>query len=240
LVWLLVSLIVSLLLGRNVVRRSSILVGSISAAVLALTPVAAYAHGGNAHALAADVAPTVTATAAWDPMGGGINVHITTTKFTFAPASVGKGYVQGEGHAHLTIDGNDVGRSYGEWVFIPTRDFGDGDHKLEVALEANDHGDYMVGADNMAGEDVSADVTFTIPKGQGFGDNMAGTSGSNSMAGMDMSATSLDTASSPTYLPWVFALGGIAFGAMLTWVLTAGRRRPVPVEAPAEKVASSA
>ena len=218
-------------------RRISLVVGSLAVAAVALTPVAAYAHGGNAHALSADVAPTVAATAAWDSMGGGINVHITTTKFTFAPDSVGKGYVEGEGHAHLTIDGNDVGRSYGEWVFIPTRDFGDGEHKLEVVLEANDHGDYMVGADNMSGEDISAEVPFTIPKGQGFGDNSSSMGG---MAGMDMSATATATASSPTFLPWAFALGGVAFGAMLTWVLTSGRRRPVAVDAPAEQVSSSA
>ena len=218
-------------------RRISMVFGSMAVAALALTPAVAYAHGGNAHALTAEQAPTVAATAAWDSMNGGINVHITTTKFTYAPESVGKGYVEGEGHAHLTIDGNDVGRSYGEWVFIPTRDFGDGQHKLEVALEANDHGDYMVGADDMSGEDISAEVTFTIPKGQGFGNN---TSAMGDMAGMDMSATPTAAESSPTFLPWAFALGGVAFGAMLTWVLTSGRRRPVAVDEPAEQVSSNA
>ena len=192
-------------------------------AAIAMSPVAASAHGGNAHALAADIAPTVTATAAWDSMGGGINVHIITTDFTFAPESVGKGYVAGQGHAHLTIDGNDVGRSYGPWVFIPTRDFGDGDHTLSVGLEANDHGDYMVGADNMSGEDIEVDVKFTIPKGQGFGDNM----NAGSMGGMAMSAPTITTSSTPSFLPWVFALGGAAFGALLTWVVSSRRRETV-------------
>ena len=198
----------------------------------AMSPISASAHGGKSHALSADVAPTVTATAAWDSMGGGINVHIITTNFTFAPESVGKGYVAGQGHAHLTIDGNDVGRAYGPWVFIPTRDFGDGDHTLVVGLEANDHGDYMVGADNMSGNDVDVDVKFTVPKGQGFGDNM----NAGSMAGMDMSAATINTSSTPSFLPWVFALGGIAFGGMLTWVLMAGRRKAVITEDVEHKV----
>jgi hypothetical protein len=205
-------------------RRLATVLTSGLVAAIAFSPVAASAHGGNAHALTADVAPTVTATAAWDSMGGGINVHIITTKFTFAPETVGKGYVQNQGHAHLTIDGNDVGRAYGPWVFIPTRDFGDGDHTLTVALEANDHGDYMVGADNMSGDDVEVDVKFTVPKGQGFGDNL----NSGSMPGMDMSSPTINTSSTPAFLPWIFALGGVAFGAMLTWVITSGRRKPAP------------
>lgn len=222
-------------------RRISMLVGSLAAAAVVFTPIAASAHGGESHALSADVAPTVSATASWDSMGGGINVHITTTKFTFAPQSVGEGYVEGQGHAHLTIDGNDVGRAYGSWIFIPTRDFGDGDHTLSVGLEANDHGDYMVGADNMSGDDISTDVKFTIPKGQGFGDNAAGASAANGMSGMDMSATSISTSSTPAFLPWVFALAGVAFGAMLTFVLTTSRRRGAPsVDAPAEQVSSRA
>ncbi len=219
-------------------RRISVLVGSLAAAAVVLTPIGASAHGGKSHALSADVAPTVSATAAWDSMGGGINVHITTTKFTFAPQSVGQGYVEGQGHAHLTIDGNDVGRAYGSWIFIPTRDFGDGDHTLSVGLEANDHGDYMVGSDNMSGDDISTEVTFTIPKGQGFGDNVSGASG---MPGMDMSSTSISTSSTPSFLPWVFALAGVAFGAMLTLVLTAGRRRGLgSIDAPVEQVSSNA
>ena len=215
-------------------RRITMLVGSVVVSAVVAAPVAAYAHGGESHLLSANVAPTVSATAAWDPMGGGINVHIVTTKFTFTPQSLGMAYVQGEGHAHLSIDGNDVGRSYGEWVFIPTRDFGDGEHKLEVALEANDHADYMVGADDMSGEDIASEVTFTIPKGQGFGDNSAG------MSGMDMSAQSATTTSTPAFLPWLFAIGGAAFGAVLTWVLTAGRRRAVLADSPSDQVSSSA
>jgi hypothetical protein len=202
-------------------RRLATVLAACVVVAVAMSPIAASAHGGKSHALSADVAPTITATAAWDSMGGGINVHIITTKFTFAPQSVGQGYVQGQGHAHLSIDGNDVGRAYGPWVFIPTRDFGDGDHTLRIALEANDHGDYMVGPDNMSGDDVEVDVKFTVPKGQGFGDNL----NAGSMAGMDMSAPSVNTSSSPAFLPWVFALGGIAFGGMLTWVLMAGRRK---------------
>ena len=201
-------------------RRAGLLATGVVMAVV-MSPVAASAHGGKSHAITADVAPTVTATAAWDSMGGGINVHIITTRFTFAPESVGQGYVQGQGHAHLSIDGNDVGRAYGPWVFIPTRDFGDGDHTLTIGLEANDHGDYMVGADNMSGDDIEVDVTFTVPKGQGFGDSMS----AGSMSGMDMSAPTVSVTSAPSFLPWVFALGGAVFGALLTGVLLSGRRR---------------
>jgi hypothetical protein len=84
----------------------------------------------------------------------------------------------------------------------------------------------MVGADNMSGNDVDVDVKFTVPKGQGFGDN----ANAGSMAGMDMSPQTVTNSGAPSYLPWIFALGGMAFGGMLTWVLAAGRRKTVVSE----------
>jgi hypothetical protein len=143
----------------------------------------------------AEQAPTVAGEVTWDSAGGGINVHITTTKFTFAPDAAGDSYVLGEGHAHLSIDGNDVGRAYGDWVYIPTASFGDGPHTLAIALEASDHKDYMVGVDEDNGEDVEAEVDFSIPTGAGFSTGAHGHEDSSGSASA-----------------WLWGLGGLVIG----------------------------
>ncbi len=200
-------------------RTLTLLAAGAVTVLVVLSPVAAWAHGSGSHVLTADQAPTVSATAVWDSMNDGIDVHITTTKFTFAPESVGQGYVANEGHAHLTIDGNPVGRAYSEWVFIPTAAFGDGPHILQIALEANDHKDYMVGTDNTDGQDVDADVSFTVPVGMGFG------SGASAMPGMHvMSDADMSDLSSPVS-PWFYAIGGLLAGGFVVGLaLTQARR----------------
>ena len=42
----------------------------------------------------------------------GVNIKLETTNFTFAPENVNKENVDGEGHAHLYIDGVKWGRLY--------------------------------------------------------------------------------------------------------------------------------
>ena len=54
---------------------------------------------------------------------------------------VGGQTIEGEGHAHLYLDGAKVARVYGEWYHLPKLE---GEHKLRVTLNTNDHQDYTV------------------------------------------------------------------------------------------------
>ena len=49
--------------------------------------------------------------------------------------------MEGEGHAHLYLDGQKIARVYGEWYHLPKLE---GDHELRVTLNTNDHQDYAV------------------------------------------------------------------------------------------------
>jgi hypothetical protein len=71
----------------------------------------------------------------------GANLHVTTTGFTWAPRHASGRSVDGEGHAHVYVDGEKVGRMYGEWLHLP---LDPGRHKIEVSLNGNDHSDYLV------------------------------------------------------------------------------------------------
>jgi hypothetical protein len=71
----------------------------------------------------------------------GVNLQVTTTGFTWAPRHASGRPVDGEGHAHVYVDGEKVGRMYGEWLHLP---LDPGRHKIEVSLNGNDHSDYLV------------------------------------------------------------------------------------------------
>lgn len=83
-----------------------------------------------------DWQPTVTISATPDGIAGW-NVTLQTTNFAFAPGAVGEEPVEGEGHAHLYLDGRKIARLYGRAYHIanPTP----GTHTLRVTLQANTH-----------------------------------------------------------------------------------------------------
>lgn len=80
--------------------------------------------------------PTVSAEAVHDPAGG-FNLRISVENFTIDGAKASRDPVDGEGHAHLYIDGDKVTRIYEEWTQITGLDVGR--HEISVALVANDH-----------------------------------------------------------------------------------------------------
>lgn len=98
-----------------------------------------------------DMSVAVSATP--DPMSG-VNVHVTPTGFTWSPENASMEHVDGEGHAHLYVDGEKVGRLYGEWVHLALEP---GEYEIEVTLNGNDHEDYVVD-----GEVVAASVTVEV------------------------------------------------------------------------------
>ena len=69
---------------------------------------------GHAHDQVVETAGmSVQVTAEVDPIDG-INVNIVPSGFVFAPENVNQADVDGEGHAHIYVDGEKVSRVYGE------------------------------------------------------------------------------------------------------------------------------
>jgi hypothetical protein len=87
----------------------------------------------------------------------GVNVRIETDGFTWAPEHASGAHVDGEGHAHLYVDGEKLGRVYGEWLHLS---LDPGSHEIRVTLNGNDHADYLV-----EGAPVEATVTVEVPEG---------------------------------------------------------------------------
>lgn len=81
--------------------------------------------------------------------GGGLDLHIATTGFRFAPEAVKGAHVPGEGHAHVYIDGDKIARAYGPWLHIAS--IPDHARALTVTLNASDHSTLAVN-----GEPISA------------------------------------------------------------------------------------
>ena len=108
-------------------------------------------HGGTVET--SDMAVEVTAEV--DPIDG-INVHIIPAGFVFAPERVNQADVDGEGHAHVYVDGEKVGRAYGEWFHL--KGVAPGDREIRVTLQTNGHSEYAVG-----GQTVQATTTLSVP-----------------------------------------------------------------------------
>ena len=116
-------------------------------------------HGGAGHEAThaqpveavAGQAPSVALTADADPVSGW-NVRVETANFRFAPEHAGQGDVPGEGHVHLTLNGEKVARVYSEWVHLDRGAPGD---TLRAAIYTNDHHPLTKG-----GQPVEASVTL--------------------------------------------------------------------------------
>lgn len=72
----------------------------------------------------------------------GYNIKLITTDFTFTPESVNKQNVIGEGHAHLYINGEKIGRIYGNYYHY--NGTFEGSKTFLATLNANDHSEYAV------------------------------------------------------------------------------------------------
>lgn len=107
----------------------------------------AVGHGGMDHAevlslVPSATAPTLAVAVTADPVSG-YNLHIMTENFTFSPENASLDHVDGEGHAHVYINGLKLGRFYGPWVHLDG--LPEGDVSVEVTLNANDHRALSVG-----------------------------------------------------------------------------------------------
>lgn len=89
----------------------------------------------------AEGAPTVSIQVTEDAKMGW-NISLDTENYTFTPENVNGVNVANEGHAHLYVDDEKVGRLYGS-EYHYDKNF-DGTKTFRVTLNANNHGEYAV------------------------------------------------------------------------------------------------
>ena len=90
----------------------------------------------------------------------GLNVQIIPRGFTFAPENVNKAHVDGEGHAHIYVDGEKISRVYTPWYYLG--DLEPGEHEIRVTLNANSHEEFTYG-----GSKVQAVKVVDVPEPHG-------------------------------------------------------------------------
>jgi len=72
----------------------------------------------------------------------GVNIEIFTTDFEFSPKNVNQKHIDGEGHAHLYIDGEKWGRIYGKHIHVGG--ISSGNHIFLITLNTNLHDEYSI------------------------------------------------------------------------------------------------
>lgn len=68
---------------------------------------------------------------------GGITIMADTAGWLWAPENVNKESADGEGHAHVYVNGEKTGRIYGSYHYIDPMD--PGTYQIRVTLNTNDH-----------------------------------------------------------------------------------------------------
>lgn len=103
-------------------------------------------HHGHATVDVSDLSPTpaIELTLTADAMGGWTGRAIATDH-DIAPLSASTDHVAGQGHMHLFVNGERIGRLYNEWFHLDP--LGEGDHDVRVELSSNTHGALSVGDD---------------------------------------------------------------------------------------------
>ena len=115
----------------------------------------AHTHTETVEVAADRAAPTLGLEATPDAKSG-VNVRVSVANFAFAPQHASGSYVEGEGHAHLYVDGKKIGRLYGEWFHLDGAE--PGPRQLRVELSSNDHRTLTKG-----GRPIEATTTVIVP-----------------------------------------------------------------------------
>ncbi len=116
----------------------------------------AHFANGNHGSIESESAMSVEVEAAVDAVSG-VNVQIIPSGFTFAPEKVNQEHADGEGHAHIYVDGVKLSRVYTPWLHIDGLE--PGVREIRVTLNANSHSDYT-----WNGEAVEATTSITVPE----------------------------------------------------------------------------
>ncbi|MDG1737374.1 MAG: hypothetical protein P8L68_14320 [Paracoccaceae bacterium] len=107
-------------------------------------------HAEVIHLKEAD-APSIHTLLHADPAGGW-NLEVLTENFRFSPENVSLAHIDGEGHAHVYVNGIKQARLYGNWMQLSGAKSGD---LVSVSLNSNDHK-----ALSVDGRAVSSQVTI--------------------------------------------------------------------------------
>lgn len=99
-------------------------------------------------------APRLTLDVQPDPASGH-NLVVTTEGFRMTPEDVNKAVVPGTGHGHLFINGENIGRLYGNMLHLI--DLPKGEISVHMYLGGNDHKVWVAN-----GEPVFVEKTFMI------------------------------------------------------------------------------
>jgi len=116
----------------------------------------AHHHGHSMISPAAGIAaPTLELTAHADTMDG-FNLELTTANFTFSPMKSGQSSDPAvvEGHAHIYVNGDKLGRIYGSWFHLSKAHLAAGENTIRVTLNDNAHSDWAVDGETVAAEVV--------------------------------------------------------------------------------------
>jgi hypothetical protein len=71
---------------------------------------------------------------------GAYSVRVELDNYTITPEKIDQPPATNEGHLHVYVDGEKVGREYAEWIYIPSKYFmSEGPHRITVSLNANTH-----------------------------------------------------------------------------------------------------
>ncbi|MEM8705439.1 MAG: hypothetical protein AAGE98_03210, partial [Actinomycetota bacterium] len=116
-------------------------------------------HGDHDHGEADEVAwegaaPELAIEVVDDPKSG-YNAFITLSGMTLSPENVNGDNVAGEGHLHIYVNGQKLGRLYGTATHIPA--LPDGEVEITVGAFANDHSVYV-----LDGDPIEASTTITV------------------------------------------------------------------------------
>lgn len=126
------------------------------------SPALAHTNGATSiHEISSSAAPSAKLIVTKDPTGG-FNVQVQTSRFTWRPDMASMKHVEGEGHAHVYLDGRKIMRIYNNWFHLNTFQFAtkSGEQLVSIELVGNDHAPYTteglpVGAEALV--EVAAD-----------------------------------------------------------------------------------
>lgn len=96
-------------------------------------------HSHSSYEVKGELVPSIDMSVTEDSKSGW-NIVLNTSNFKFTPENVGKENVEGEGHAHLYVDGEKVARLYGNFYHYDGKF--EGTKKFKVTLNSNDHSEY--------------------------------------------------------------------------------------------------
>lgn len=114
----------------------------------------AHDHGEE---LAVDnaIAPSLSIDSARISGGNNVDLNVSWENFRMAPENADGDHVDGEGHLHVYVDGEKIGRMYGQWYHV--FDLTPGEHVIEVTATTNDHRLYTTDD-----EEIAATTSVTI------------------------------------------------------------------------------